>query len=172
MRRTAVITGWHWTGFGHCLGVPRLSCCLADLDEAGLSETFELAASAAVRMSQYVLDVTDREAVAAFPKVVKERHPKVHLLVNNAGVALGGTFEQVSDEDFEWLFEVNFWGIVRMTRAFLPLLRESDDARVVNMSSLFGLIAPPGQAAYSASKFAVRVFRRRCSMNLRERPLA
>ena len=79
-------------------------------------------------------------------------------MVNNAGVAVGGTFEQVTEEDFEWLFGINFWGVVRMTRAFLPLLRQSGDAHIVNLSSLFGLIAPPGQAAYCASKFAVRGF--------------
>jgi len=82
----------------------------------------------------------------------------VDILVNNAGVAIGGTFEEVSEEDFEWLFEINFWGVVRMTRAFLPLLRRSDDARIVNLSSVFGLISPPGHTAYSASKFAVRGF--------------
>ena len=70
----------------------------------------------------------------------------------------GGTFEQVSDADFEWLFGINFRGMVRMTRAFLPLLKASDDARFVNLSSVFGLIAPPGQTAYVASKFAVRGF--------------
>ena len=75
-----------------------------------------------------------------------------------AGVAVGGTFEQVSDEDFEWLFEINFWGVVRMTRAFMPLLHASDDARIVNLSSIYGVIAPPEQSAYSASKFAVRGF--------------
>ena len=65
---------------------------------------------------------------------------------------------EVSEEDFEWLFEINFWGVVRMTRAFLPLLKSSGDARIVNLSSIFGIIAPPGQTAYSASKFAVRGF--------------
>jgi short-subunit dehydrogenase len=112
----------------------------------------------AVRISQHRLDVADRVAVAAFPDVVAAEHPGVDLLVNNAGVAVGGTFEQVVDEDFEWLFEINFWGVVRMTRAFMPLLRASGDARVVNLSSVYGLIAPPEQAAYAASKFAVRGF--------------
>ena len=109
-------------------------------------------------MSRHRLDVADRAAVAGFPDVVAAEHAGVDVLVNNAGVAVGGTFEQVSDEDFEWLFEINFWGVVRMTRAFLPLLRASDDARVVNLSSVFGLVAPPEQVAYAASKFAVRGF--------------
>ena len=82
----------------------------------------------------------------------------VDLLFNNAGVALGGSFAQVSEAEFDWLFEINFHGVVRMTRAFLPLLMVSDEARLVNLSSLYGLIAPPGQCAYSASKFAVRGF--------------
>lgn len=90
--------------------------------------------------------------------MVAAEHSGVDVLVNNAGVAVGGTFEQVSDEDFEWLFEINFWGVVRMTRVFLPLLRASGDARIVNLSSVYGLIAPPEQTAYSASKFAVRGF--------------
>jgi NAD(P)-dependent dehydrogenase (short-subunit alcohol dehydrogenase family) len=111
-----------------------------------------------VRVSCHRLDVADRAAVAAFPSQVTARHAGVDLLVNNAGVALGGTFEQVSEADFEWLFEINFWGVVRMTRAFLPLLRASGSACVVNVSSVFGLVAPAGHVAYSASKFAVRGF--------------
>jgi short-subunit dehydrogenase len=111
-----------------------------------------------LRISQHHLDVADRRAVAVFPQVVIAAHPGADILVNNAGVAIGGTFETVSEEDFEWLFEINFWGVVRMTRAFLPLLRKSDDARVVNLSSVYGLISPPGETSYSASKFAVRGF--------------
>ncbi len=85
-------------------------------------------------------------------------HGRVDLLFNNAGVALIGNFEQVSEADFDWLMEINFHGVVRMTRAFLPLLKAGDDSRIVNLSSVFGLISPPGQCAYSASKFAVRGF--------------
>jgi short-subunit dehydrogenase len=111
-----------------------------------------------VRVSTHHLDVSDRNAVAAFPAQLAAEHHGVDVLVNNAGVALGGTFEELSEPDFEWLFGINFWGVVRMTRALLPLLHKSDEARIVNISSLFGLIAPPGQTAYTASKFAVRAF--------------
>ena len=111
-----------------------------------------------VRVTCHRLDVADRAAVADFPARVAAEHAGVDLLVNNAGVAVGGTFEQVSEEDFEWLFEINFWGVVRMTRAFLPLLRASGEARIVNLSSVFGLVAPPEQVPYAASKFAVRGF--------------
>ena len=159
--RTAVITGAAG-GIGRAiaLSLARRGChlALADIDEAGLSETADLARALGVRVSCHRLDVADRVAVAGFPERVAAEHPGVNLLFNNAGVALGGTFEQVSEEDFEWLFEINFWGVVRMTRAFLPTLRASGDARVVNLSSVYGLVAPPRQAAYAASKFAVRGF--------------
>jgi NAD(P)-dependent dehydrogenase (short-subunit alcohol dehydrogenase family) len=111
-----------------------------------------------VRVSRHRLNVAHRVAVAQFPDVVAAEHGGVDILVNNAGVAVGGTFEQVSEEDFEWLFEINFWGVVHMTRAFLPMLHSSDDARIVNLSSVYGIVAPPEQTAYSASKFAVRGF--------------
>ena len=172
-KRTAVITGAA-SGIGRAIAVSlaRRGCnlALADVNDSGLSETARMAQLAhtdpinqrgprsELRISQHRLDVADRRAVAAFPQAVIAAHPGVDILVNNAGVAVGGTFEAVSEEDFEWLFEINFWGVVRMTRAFMPLLRKSDDARVVNLSSIYGLISPPGETSYSASKFAVRGF--------------
>ena len=159
--RTAVITGAAG-GIGRAIAVSlaRRGCnlALADVDEAGIAGTEDLVQTQGVRVTGYLLDVADRAAVARFPARVAAEHPGVDLLVNNAGVAVGGTFEQVSEEDFEWLFEINFWGVVRMTRAFLPALRASGDSRVVNLSSVFGLVAPPEQVAYAASKFAVRGF--------------
>lgn len=159
--RTAVVTGAA-AGIGRAIAVSlaRRGChlALADIDEFGMEGTSELTREYGVRVSRHRLDVADRVAVAAFPDMVAAEHSGVDVLVNNAGVAVGGTFEQVSDEDFEWLFEINFWGVVRMTRVFLPLLRASGDARIVNLSSVYGLIAPPEQTAYSASKFAVRGF--------------
>jgi NAD(P)-dependent dehydrogenase (short-subunit alcohol dehydrogenase family) len=159
--KTAVVTGAaSGIGRGIALSLARRGChlALADLNEAGLAETAKLIASNRIRVSRHRLDVADRSAVAAFPGIVAAEHSGADILVNNAGVAIGGTFEEVSEEDFEWLFEINFWGVVRMTRAFLPLLKSSGDARIVNISSIFGIISPPGNAAYSASKFAVRGF--------------
>jgi NAD(P)-dependent dehydrogenase (short-subunit alcohol dehydrogenase family) len=159
--KTAVITGAAG-GIGRAIAVSlaRRGChlALADVDEAGMTGTAELVRGSNIRVSRHRLDVADRAAVADLPTQVVAEHGGVNLLVNNAGVAVGGTFEQVSEEDFEWLFEINFWGVVRMTRAFLPLLRASGDARIVNLSSVFGIVAPPEQAAYAASKFAVRGF--------------
>jgi len=159
--RTAVVTGAAG-GIGQAIAAAlvRRGChlALADIDDAALERTAAEVAAPGVRVSRHHLDVSDAAAVAAFPQQVTAAHAGVDVLVNNAGVALGGSFEQVAEADFEWLFGINFWGVVRMTRAFLPLLHESDEARLVNMSSVFGLIAPPGQTAYAASKFAVRGF--------------
>ena len=159
--RVAVITG-AGSGIGRAtaLALARRCChlALADIDPAGLKETAWMLSSLGVRVTTHILDVADRAAVAALPDAVVASHGQVDLLMNNAGVALGGTFEQVSADDFDWLMEINFHGVVRMTRAFLPLLHRSADARIVNVSSIYGIITPPGQAAYSASKFAVRGF--------------
>lgn len=159
--RTAVVTG-AGSGIGRAiavsLAVRGCQLALADIDEAGLSGTRALLEGRGAGVSLHRLDVADPKAVAAFPNAVAQQHDKVDLLFNNAGVAVGGAFEEVSESDFQWLFEINFWGVVRMTRAFLPVLRRSEEARIVNISSLFGLISPPGQTAYSASKFAVRGF--------------
>jgi NAD(P)-dependent dehydrogenase (short-subunit alcohol dehydrogenase family) len=159
--RTAVVTGAAG-GIGRAIAVSlaRRGChlALADVNEAGLDETADMTTGRRVRISRHRLDVADRAAVAAFPAIVRAAHPGVDILVNNAGVAIAGKFDEVSEEDFEWLFGINFWGVVRMTRALLPLLRSSDDARIVNLSSVFGIVAPPGQTAYAASKFAVRGF--------------
>jgi NAD(P)-dependent dehydrogenase (short-subunit alcohol dehydrogenase family) len=159
--RTAVITGAaSGIGRGTALALAKRGCnlAIADLNEEGLAATAALTEAHGVQVSRHRLDVSSRKAVAAFPDIVLAAHGRADLLFNNAGVAIGGTFEQVAEEDFDWLMEINFSGVVRMTRAFLPLLRASDQARIVNISSIFGIIAPPGQTAYSASKFAVRAF--------------
>ena len=159
--KTAVITGAaSGIGRGIADALARRGChlVLADVNTDGLAETVASVQKSGVRVRPYRLDVTDRSAVRAFPSLVAAENPEVDLLFNNAGVALGGTFEEMSQEDFDWLFEVNFFGAVHLTRAFLPILRARPEARLVYLSSLFGLIAPAGQSAYSASKFAVRGF--------------
>jgi short-subunit dehydrogenase len=157
--RLAVVTGAAGgIGRGISQALARRGCNLAlcDRDAAGLNETAALLRD--VKVSTHQFDVTDRAATAALPEQVLAQHGRVDVLVNNAGVACGGTFAQVSEDDFDWLMDVNFNAVVRLTRAFLPHLEQSDDARIINISSLFGLIAPPGNAAYCASKFAVRGF--------------
>ncbi len=159
--QVAVLTGAA-SGIGRAtaLALAQRGChlALADIDTAGLADTAAAAGAQGVPVSQHRLDVASRDAVAALPTAVLAQHGRVSLLVNNAGVALGGSFDQVAEADFDWLMDINFHGLVRMTRAFLPLLRQQPVARIVNISSVYGLIAPPEQTAYAAAKFAVRGF--------------
>jgi short-subunit dehydrogenase len=160
-QRVAVVTGAA-SGIGRAISVAlaQRGCHLAlvDKDAAGLEETAIAVRRHKVRASCHLLDVTNKLMVSELPGQVLASHGRVDILVNNAGVALGGSFEQVSEADFDFVMEINFHSVVRMTRAFLPHLRGSDDAQLVNLSSLYGLVSPAGQAAYSASKFAVRGF--------------
>lgn len=159
--RVAVVTGAaQGIGAALALALARRGCALAlaDIDMAALAATAEEARHTGVTVSEHRLDVSDATAVAQFPVNVLDHHPRVNLLFNNAGVALMGTFEQVSLEEFEWLVGINLFGVVRMTKAFLPVLRRQDHAHIVNISSVFGFIAPAGQAAYCTSKFGVRGF--------------
>lgn len=158
--KTAVVTGAA-SGIGRAVArsLARRGCNVAicDINEAGLEETAALIGNA-VRVTRHRLDVSDGDAIAAFPAEVVAAHGGVDVVVNNAGVALEGLFDMVSERDFDWLMRINFDGVVRMTRAFLPLLKERPQGQLVNLSSLFGIVAVPGQTAYAAAKFAVRGF--------------
>ncbi len=158
--KVAIVTGAA-SGIGRAiaiaLGTRGCTLALADINETGLDETARLTGSAR-RTTRHHLDLANAQAIAAFPAAIQGAHGRADILVNNAGVALGGSFAQISEQDFDWLIDINFKGVVRMTRAFLPMLKASDQAQLVNISSIYGLIAPPGQTAYSASKFAVRGF--------------
>jgi short-subunit dehydrogenase len=116
------------------------------------------AAHPAVTVGTTVLDLADTGETARVAAELAAAHPDVTLLVNNAGVALGGRFDQVSAEEFDWLMAINFGAVVTLTRAFLPVLERHPGSHLVNVSSIFGIFAPPGQVAYAASKFAVRGF--------------
>lgn len=159
----AVVTGAA-SGIGRALAV-RLAgegvagLALADVSAGGLEETArEAAGRAGLRVTTHVVNVADLERMREFAADVVARHGRVTHLINNAGVSLFGNVEEVSFEDIEWLMGVNFWGTVYGVKLFLPVLREQTAAHVVNVSSVFGFIAPPGNAAYCASKFAVRGF--------------
>src|SRR3982751_4736414 len=110
------------------------------------------------KVSALVVDLADDEATQAIGARLAAEHPEITLLVNNAGVALGGRFDQVTLEEFDWVLAINFRAVVRLTHALLPVLKAHPGSHLVNVSSIFGIFAPPGQAAYAASKFAVRGF--------------
>ena len=156
----AVVTGAA-SGIGRAtaLALARRGCALAlvDRDADGLRATAETA-RAHGDPSEHVLDVADAVAVAALPAAVLAAHGRATVLVNAAGVALAGRFEELSMEEFRWLVEINLFGTVGLTKAFLPTLLAQPAAQIANVSSLFGIVAPPEQTAYVASKFAVRGF--------------
>jgi short-subunit dehydrogenase len=129
---------------------------ISDVNEAGLIETASMVSG--VPVSTHVIDVSKRNEVQRLADEVVAKHGRVTHLVNNAGVGVIGTFEQLSIEDFEWLMGINFWGVVYGCKVFLPILRQQSAAHIINVSSVFGFIAPEEQTAYCSSKFAVRGF--------------
>jgi butyryl-CoA dehydrogenase len=159
--KVAAITG-AGSGIGRALAqdLARRGCDLAlsDIHETSLAETVGLCEGHGVKVTSQCVDVADRGAVFAWADQVVADHGKVNLVFNNAGVALGATVGAMSYEDFEWLMNINFWGVVHGTKAFLPHLEASGEGHVVNMSSVFGLLSIPAQSAYNSAKFAVRGF--------------
>jgi NADP-dependent 3-hydroxy acid dehydrogenase YdfG len=127
---------------------------LTDWNQAGLDETTASLGSSRLIAAQ--VDQRDEAAVNAFAERVEKDLGGANVVVNNAGVSLSDTVGSMKRSDFEWVLDINFWGVVRGTEAFLPQLLQKDDAHVVNISSVFGLIGVPSQSAYNASKFAVR----------------
>jgi NAD(P)-dependent dehydrogenase (short-subunit alcohol dehydrogenase family) len=159
--KVVVITG-AGGGIGRALALQSADLgavlALSDWDETGLVETASLARSRGREVRIDKLDVRDRQAVHDYATSVREEFGRVNVIVNNAGVALHGHFTEVDYQDFEWVMDVDFWGVVQGTKEFLPHLIESGDGHVVNISSLFGLLGMPGQTAYNAAKFGVRGF--------------
>lgn len=157
-----VVTG-AGSGIGRALALQLAARCgglaLADIDGTGLAETQSLIGNkSGCRISTHTHDVSSREKMAEFARQVEGVHGKVNLLINNAGVALGGTIADASIEDIEWLLGINLWGVIYGVKFFLPMLQRESSSHIVNISSVFGMIAPPGQGAYATSKFAVRGF--------------
>ena len=160
--KVVVITG-AGSGIGRALALDvagrGATVALSDWDEVGLVETARLVHDRTGReVRTDKVDVRDRAAVRELATSVVAEHGLVNVVVNNAGVALHGDFEEVGYDDFEWVMDVDFWGVVHGTKEFLPHLIASGDGHVVNVSSLFGLLGIPGQTAYNSAKFAVRGF--------------
>src|ERR1700712_2958152 len=157
--RTAVITG-AGSGIGRALALElaRVGACLAlsDVNKAGLQHTVERCRRRGSDARGYILDVSDRDAVFAHADEVVRDFGGVAMVINNAGVAMSGRVQDTSYDDFRWLMDIDFYGVLHGTQAFLPHLIASGNGYLVNISSIFGLIAVPKQAPYNAAKFAVR----------------
>lgn len=159
--RIALITGAA-SGIGRAtaLALADAGCALAlvDIDETGLAATKALIAAdhPQLQVACFCTDVADGDAVDDLADQVIDTFGALHILVNNAGINITASFEEHSRRDFERTFAVNLWGVIHGCQAFLPHLRRVDEAHIVNISSLFGIVGVAGQSAYSASKFAVR----------------
>ena len=140
---------------------------ISDIDEKGVGETAERARSEGGKVDLRRLDVADKKAIYAWADHIARDLGGTDVIINNAGVSLSHSIESMKDEDFEWLFNINFWGVAHGCKAFLPQLKAKPEAHIVNTSSVFGIIAVPTQGAYNAAKFAVRGYTEALRQELR-----
>lgn len=148
------------SGIGRALALRLASegahAAISDIDATSLAETSEMLAAFDVKARADILDVTDEKAVFDYAEAVRDHFGHVNMVINNAGAALSGDFAKASLDDFRWQMDINFWGVAYGTKAFLPILEQAEWGHIVNISSIFGIIASPSNSAYNASKFAVR----------------
>lgn len=157
--RVAVVTGAA-SGIGAELALhlarEGADLALADIDPEGMQRAADRVAELGRKVSTHRVDVSDRRLMELLPEEVMEAHGRIDVLINNAGVSVGASLEEHELEDFEWVVGINLWGVVYGCKFFLPYLKQSDDAYIVNLSSVFGLVGVPRQTSYCATKFAVR----------------
>ena len=156
------------TGAGSGIGRALALACanqgaklaISDINADALQSTFEAAKAenSHIEVTQQVLDVSDKQQVSDWAKQTSEHFGVVNVIINNAGVAVSSSVESIEYADFEWLMNINFWGVVYGSKSFLPYLQQAPWGHIVNISSLFGLISTPNSSAYNAAKFAVRGF--------------
>jgi hypothetical protein len=159
--RVAAVTGAA-SGIGRALAVNLAAkgchLALSDVNEQGLRETARLVTNRNVKVTTHIVDVANRGQVYRYADDVVKKHGRVNIIINNAGVAVGDSIEEVSYEDFEWIVGINFWGVVYGTKAFLPHLRKEPEGHIVNISSINGIVPNPLNGPYCSTKFAVKGF--------------
>jgi len=169
--KVAVITG-AGSGMGRYLAIllakDGADVCICDVNEKTLSETLAMLRKFNVSVSSHILDVSDKKAIEALPQKVIDQHGKVDLVFNNAGVTAGSHFQDMKEENWDWVMGINFNGVINSTRAFIPHLVNNAEAAIVNTSSIFGIVAVPGQTAYHATKFAVRGFTESLALEMKQ----
>src|SRR5260370_7543676 len=153
----AAVTG-ACSGIGRALAVQLAAAgsalALADVDQAGLQQTAQSLEKKSALASTHVVDVADEDAMRSFAEDAARRHGRVTLLINNAGIALHGDFEEVSLDDCRLLMNINFWGTIYGVKYFLPMLKREKRAHIVNISSVYGIVAPTVPSAYASTNFA------------------
>ena len=169
--KVAVITG-AGSGMGRYLAVllakDGADVCICDVNQETLDETAQMLRKYNVSVSSHLLDVSDKESIESLPEKVLDQHGKIDLVFNNAGVTTGSHFKDMEEENWDWVMGINFDGVVNSTRAFIPHMIDRPEAAIVNTSSIFGMVAVPGQTVYHATKFAVRGFTESLSLEMKE----
>ena len=169
--KVAVITG-AGSGMGRYLAIllakDGADVCICDVNEKTLGETLAMLRKFNVSVSSHLLDVSDKESIEALPQKVIDQHGKVDLIFNNAGVTAGAHFKDMDENNWDWVMGINFNGVVNSTRAFIPHMINNSEAAIVNTSSIFGMVAVPGQTVYHATKFAVRGFTESLALEMKQ----
>lgn len=169
--KVAVITG-AGSGMGRYLALllaaDGADVCVCDVNEETLNDTVEMLEEYAISVSSHLLNVADKEAIEALPGKVLEKHGKVDLVFNNAGVTTGSHFKDMDEANWDWVMGINLDGVINSTRAFIPHMIDRPEAAVVNTSSIFGMVAVPGQTVYHTTKFAVRGFTESLALEMRD----
>ncbi|MCT2530843.1 SDR family oxidoreductase [SAR92 clade bacterium H921] len=159
--KIAVITG-AGSGMGRYLAVllaqagANIAAC--EINKTALAETTAMLADYPVKVSSHILDVADKAAIEALPKQVIAEHGCIDMVFNNAGVTVDSTFEDMPEDDWDWVFNINLQAVINSSRAFLPYLKQRPEAALINTSSIFGMITRERQSVYHTAKFAVRGF--------------
>ena len=170
-KKVAVITG-AGSGIGRYLAIllakDGADVCVCDINKKTLDETVNMLRKYNVSVSSHILDVSNKESIEELPKKVIEHHGKVDMVFNNAGVNNGSHFKDMREDSWDWVMSINFEGVVNSTRAFIPHMINNSEAAIVNISSIFGIVAVPGQSAYHASKFGVRGFTESLALEMKQ----
>ena len=170
-KKVAVITG-AGSGIGRYLAVllarDGSDVCVCDVNEKTLDETVTMLRKYNVSVSSHILDVSNKQSIEGLPKKVIKDHGKVDLVFNNAGVGCGSYFKDMDEDHWDRVMSINFEGVINSTRAFLPYMINNSKAAIVNTSSIFGIVAVPGQTVYHASKFAVRGFTESLALEMKQ----
>jgi NAD(P)-dependent dehydrogenase (short-subunit alcohol dehydrogenase family) len=172
--KVAAITGAA-SGIGRSLAIQLADegchLAIADNNREGLQETTKMLEDKPVRVTTHIFNVALPEHVHQFAYDAVRQHGRVNIVINNAGVGLAATLDEVTYEDLEWLLGINLWGVIYGTKAFLPYLKEQPEGHIVNMSSVHGLFTNRGVGPYCTAKFAVRGFTQALCQELKDTPI-